>query len=272
MSLTEKWRPKTGDELIGNPKGIAKLKEALEDGSNVFLHGDPGTGKTSAVHALARDLGMRVMEMNASDARRKDELEALLGRVKMQGLRPFIVLLDEVDGIKNWPLMQKVMVNSRHPVVLVANDAYKVPGNIKKMCVNIRFYRPRAAEVVERVKHIAQTEGLNVKYGEVTGDVRSSINAVMYGGEGYELEDKFGLVNHALSGGVVELSEEDYVWLMDNFHRYYNGRDLYEACKLLSVAARSRPGVLASLPRGKGRMLYPYYLRRISVLGRKKND
>ena len=248
------------------------MKGAMADGRHAFLHGEPGVGKTSAVFALAADLGMTVMEVNASDERRKGELEALLGRVRMRGFRKLVVLMDEVDGLKNWEMVQKILANSKHPVVMVANDAYEVPDRVKRVCVDVRFYRPRVVEVVERVKTIAQTEGLDVKYGEVTGDVRSSINAVMYGGEGYEIEDKFGLVNHALSGGVVKLEEEDLVWLMDNLHRYYSGRDLYEACMLLSVAARSRPGVLRALPKGKGKPLYPYYLRRMKVLRGKKDD
>jgi len=219
------------------------------------------------VYVEAADLGFSVVEVNASDERRRAELEALLRRVRTRGFRKLLYLLDEVDGIRDWELVQRILANSVHPVVLVANDEYRVPKKVKDFCVRVRFYRPRVAEVVERVRQIAEAEGMDVRYGEVSGDVRASINAVMYGGERYEVEDKFDMVNWVLRGGGVEgLEEGDFIWLMDNLHRYYRGRDLYEAVRLLALAARTREGVLKVLPRGRGRPLYPYYLRRVKVL------
>jgi len=272
--LTERYRPKTEAELIGNEKAIEKFREALREGKHCFLYGEPGIGKTSAVYAIASDLGYSVVEVNASDERRKDDLEALLGRVKMKGFRKWLLLLDEVDGIRNWGPVQKILTEAAHPVVMVANDEYEVPKKVKDMSTNVRFYRPNLSEVVERVKHIAKTEGLNVKYGEVSGDVRSSINAVMYGGERYEIEDHFDMVNRALSGGIVgELDEDDLIWLLDNLHQYYRGRDLYEATQLLALATRTRLNALRLLPSGRGKPVYPYFLRRKKVLsgeGRKK--
>lgn len=272
--LTEKYRPKTESDLIGNEKAIDKFKDALSEGKHCFLYGPPGVGKTSSVYALASDLGYSVVDVNASDSRRKDDLESLLGRVKMKGFRKWLLLMDEVDGIRNWGLVQKILSEAAHPVVMVANDEYKVPKKVKDMSVKVRFYRPNLSKVVGRVKQIAKEEGLDVKYGEISGDVRSSINAVMYGGAKYEVENHFDMVSLALSSGVTgDLSDDDLIWLLDNLHQFYRGRDLYEATQLLALAARTRLDVLSLLPRGRGKPLYPYFLRRKRVLsgeGRKK--
>ena len=270
-ALTEKYRPKTESELIGNEKAINKFKDALSEGKHCLLYGLPGIGKTSAVYAIASDLGYSVVEVNASDERRKGELESLLGRVKMKGFRKWLLLMDEVDGIRNWGLVQKILTEAAHPVVLVANDEYKIPKKLKDLSVKVRFYRPKLSEVVKRVKHIAKAERLDVKYGEISGDVRSSINAVMYGGAKYEIENHFDMVSLALSRGIVgDLSDDDLVWLLDNLHQFYRGRDLYEASQLLALAARTRLDVLRLLPRGRGKPLYPYFLRRKRVLGGKR--
>ena len=272
--LTEKYRPKTESDLIGNEKAIDKFKDALSEGKHCFLYGPPGIGKTSAAYALASDLGYSVVEVNASDARRKDDLESLLGRVKMKGFRKWLLLMDEVDGIRNWGLVRKILTEAAHPVVMVANDEYGIPKKVKDMSVKVRFYRPGLSEVVGKVKQIAKEEGLDVKYGEISGDVRSSINAVMYGGAKYEIENHFDMVSLALSSGVIgDLSDDDLVWLLDNLHQFYRGRALYEATQILALAARTRLDVLSLLPRGRGKPLYPYFLRRKRVLsgeGRKK--
>ena len=269
--LTEKYRSNTASDLIGNEKALDKFKDALSEGKHCFLYGLPGVGKTSAVYAIASDLGYSVVEVNASDERKKGELESILARVKMKGFRKWLLLMDEVDGIRNWSLVQKIMTDAVHPVVMVANDEYKIPKKVKDMSVKVRFYRPNLADVVKRVKHIAKTERLDVKYGEISGDIRGSINAVMYGGERYEIENHFDMVSLALSRGVVgDLSDDDLIWLLDNLHQFYRGRDLYEATQLLALAARTRLDVLNLLPRGKGKPLYPYFLRRQRVLGGKR--
>ena len=269
--LTEKYRPKTESDLIGNEKAIDKFKDALSEGKHCFLYGPPGVGKTSSAYAIASDLGYSVVEVNASDARRKDELESLLGRVKMKGFRKWLLLMDEVDGIRNWSLVQKILTEAAHPVVMVANDDYKVPKKVKDMSVKVRFYRPNLSDVVKRAKQIAKTEGLDVKYGEISGDVRGSINAVMYGGSKYEVENHFDMVSLALSSGVIgDLSDDDLIWLLDNLHQFYRGRDLYEATQLLALAARTQLDVLSLLPCGRGKPLYPYFLRRKRVLGGKR--
>jgi len=269
--LTAKYRPKTESDLIGNEKALDKFKDALREGKHCFLYGLPGIGKTSAVYAIASDLGYSVVEVNASDERRKDDLESLLDRVKMKGFRKWLLLMDEADGIRNWGLVQRILTEAAHPVVMVANDEYKVPKKVKDMSVKVRFYRPRLSDVVKRVKHIAESEGLDVKYGEISGDVRSSINATMYGGAKYEIENHFDMVNLALSSGIIgDLSDDDMVWLLDNLHQFYRGRDLYEASQLLALAARTKLGVLKLLPRGRGKPLYPYFLRRKRVLGGKR--
>ncbi len=210
--------------------------------------------------------------MNASDERRKAELEALLSRVRMKTLRKVLYLLDEVDGIRNWAIVQKILANSIHPVVMTANDQYKVPAKTTALCVKIRFYRPKITEVLQRMKKIAKAERRKVNYSAVTGDVRASINAVLYGGERYSIVNSFDKVDMVLHGeGTAGISDDDLIWLLDNLHRYYKGRDLYEATQMLALAARTKISLLNNLPKGKSEgPLYPYFLRRVSVLRKGK--
>lgn len=268
MSITERYRPKTEKDLIGNPKAIATLRESLKEGKNCLLYGMPGVGKTSSVYALAADLGFSVFEVNASDERRKEDLTSLLERVRIKGFRKHLYLLDEVDGMKKWETIEKILTYSRHIIVLVANDVWKIPKKVRDLCVEVRYYRPDVRDVVERVQKIAKQEGATVDFSAVGEDVRSSIIAAFYGGDKRKATDQFKRIDAVLRGRgqLGTPSKEDLIWLLDNLHNYYKGRDLFEAVNVLSIAARSNLLALEHLPKGGGKLQYPYYLRRKKVL------
>ena len=79
---TEKYRPKSLKQVRGNDKAINTMRKwatAWEQGAPVkkglILAGKPGTGKTSAAHALAIDYKWGVIESNASDARNAENIK-----------------------------------------------------------------------------------------------------------------------------------------------------------------------------------------------------
>ena len=79
---TEKYRPKSLDEVVGNEHAIIELTKWASEWNNkipkkraVILSGRPGTGKTSSALALANDFGWTVIELNASDARNASRIK-----------------------------------------------------------------------------------------------------------------------------------------------------------------------------------------------------
>ena len=73
----EKYRPKTSDEILLEPFIKDKINRILQEKSipNMIITGEPGTGKTSTIICLAKQiynskaLDECVLELNASDDR-----------------------------------------------------------------------------------------------------------------------------------------------------------------------------------------------------------
>jgi len=215
-----------------------------------------------------------VSEVNASDERRKEELENLYERTLAKGFRKHLFLLDEIDGMKDWLSIEKILSRSKHPIVLIANEYWTIPKKVRDLCQEVQFYKPQVRDIVSRVKTIAKAEGIEADLTKIGEDIRSSFNAIFYGGERREIDDKFALVDRILRKKLPfdkfsKFSEDDLIWLLDNAQNYYSGKQLYEAIHLIALASKTNVSVLSTLPEGKGKPEYPYTLRRRRM---KKND
>lgn len=272
--ITEKYLPKF-EEIVGNQKALKKLEECILAGNAVIVHGSAGIGKTSGVYAIAEKHGYKVIESNASDERKAEDLEDSLRKVKMRTFRKTIFLFDEVDGMKNGKALTKIVDEAKHPIVFTANELWKVPKGLRSKCETIRFYRPNLTEVLGRVRTVAEMEGTRARYDKVSGDVRASLNAVLYGGDKYESVNMFEFIEAIFRGksfDVGSLSSKEKrdlsVWIADNLPNFFSGRDLYEAYELLGAYDLSgRSEILKLFKRGRRKNpSYPFFLRRLKVM------
>ena len=79
MLWTDKYRPKTFDDVVGNVKQKAIIQKWVEKWKNgepqppLLLIGPAGTGKTTIAHIIADEFS-EYIELNASDKRSHDLL------------------------------------------------------------------------------------------------------------------------------------------------------------------------------------------------------
>lgn len=272
MRLTEKHRPNKLSKIIGNDDKLKDLERAVKNETPVLLWGLPGVGKTSAAKAIGDELKLDTFYHNASDKRKRDDSLNLLRQARTVGLDDSLIILDEIDGFRNWSILKKIVNTNNGAIILIANDMYKIPKDVRDLTNIIEFKAPYVRSVRKHIKEIAKNEGLDYKEHEITRDVRSSINTLL-GGSKFEIAGQFDVVRQVLGDGNIKHFDfkEHSVWLLENFGNMYNGRKIYDAVRVLNIALRLKnKKVLKYLPRGKGNVEYPVYFRMLKASREKR--
>jgi replication factor C large subunit len=208
---TDKHKPLTVSGIAGQPKAIAEalaFMDSFTPGKALMLMGPAGVGKTLLVETIARERGLLLLQLNASDARGAEAIESFFNdssRTKSLFHKGKIILLDEVDGISGndrgaVSAITKIIKQSLYPVFLIANDPWSAKLRPLRPYVKmVKFSKVHVASVEKRLREILEKEDI-IPQGSVLkdlarwsqGDLRSAISDLQ-----------------TVSQGRKELSESD---------------------------------------------------------------
>lgn len=178
LPFSEKYRPKKIKDLILDNIILNKINNivANKDIPNIMFTGKSGIGKTSTIHAIARQIYPReyhdsIIELNASDDRGiKSVHETIINfcKRKVQFKEGYaqhkLLILDEADNItpKAQRLINSIMKeypNTRF--AFTCNNSSAVIESIQSRCIIIRFTKPPIPKFIERIKHICELETID---------------------------------------------------------------------------------------------------------------
>ncbi len=242
---TEKHRPQSLNDVVGNGKAIADLlawANEWKDGAMpkeraVVLAGEPGVGKTTSAHALARDMDWGVVEMNASDARNEDAVHRIAttgamntaftatGEFRSQAEGGHqLVILDEADNLfgredrGGMKAIIETIRKTRQPIILIVNDLYELQRKgaaLRTLARTIKFTRVHTRSIPKAMRNIAQAEGIALEAGvpealaeRAGGDLRGAVNdlqALAFGRDRILVSDVEALGNRDKTHDVWEL-------------------------------------------------------------------
>lgn len=196
----EKYRPFKLDDVVGQKEAIDRLKSYVKTRNlpHLLFSGPPGVGKTATSVSIARELfgdswRENFTELNASDERGIDVVRTKIknfAKTSPIGGADFkVIFLDEADALTSDAqsalrrTMERYTNNCRF--ILSCNYSSKIIEPIQSRCAVYRF-RPLSDDAVaERIRFVAEKEGLDIADDGVDaityiaqGDMRKAINAL----------------------------------------------------------------------------------------------
>lgn len=195
---TEKYRPKTYEEVSGQEDIIKRIK-ALTNSMNIphlMFAGPAGTGKSTLALIVVKELfgenwRDNYLELNASDERGINivrEKVKNFARTKALGDVPFkVIFLDEADALTTeaQQALRRTMENysSTCRFIMSCNYQSKIIDPIQSRCAVFRFKLLEKKDVTKVMERIANAENLEIDnaaieaiYEGSEGDCRRSVN------------------------------------------------------------------------------------------------
>lgn len=193
--LYRKYRPRTFDDVVGQPQVTVTLKNELMAGriNHAYLFtGTRGTGKTSCAKILSKavnclnpkdgepcceceickgiDSGeiFDVVEMDAASNRRIDDIREISEKVTYTPERGKyrVFIIDEVHMLTTEAFNALLKTLEEPPshvlFILATTEVHKLPATILSRCQRFDFHRINAQDMAARVKYVTECESASI--------------------------------------------------------------------------------------------------------------
>jgi DNA polymerase-3 subunit gamma/tau len=241
--LARKWRPKRFSEMVGQEHVLRALGNALDSGKvhHAFLFtGTRGVGKTTVARILAKSLNCEVgassnpcgncaacreidegrfvdlIEVDAASRTGVDDTRELLDNVQYMPSRGRykVYLIDEVHMLSKNAFNALLKTLEEPPphvkFLLATTDPQKLPATVLSRCLQFSLKRLSAQMIGERLKFIADAEGLAFDPGAIALLARAADGS---------MRDGLSLLDQLIAFGGGQLSEANTQSMLGSIDR-----------------------------------------------------
>lgn len=228
-----KYRPGTFDDVIGQSHVVQTLMNSIATKriAHAFLFsGTRGVGKTTVARILAKALNCErgptgtpcntcancqeitqgtsvdVVEIDGASNTSVDDVREIRENVKFTPFRGQyrVYIIDEVHMLSNSAfnaLLKTLEEPPAHVVFIFATtEIHKIPATILSRCQHYNFRRISKAEIVQRLRHVADQDGLTIEDRSLMALARAS--------EG-SMRDGLSLLDQIIAFGGNTIRHED---------------------------------------------------------------
>ena len=243
LGLARKWRPRTFEDVVGQPHIVRALANALATGRvhHAFLFaGTRGVGKTTVARILARCLNCEqgvsatpcgtckacmaieegrfvdLIEVDAASRTGIDDIRELLDNVQYTpgAGRYKVYLVDEVHMLSK-PAFNALLKTLEEPpphvkFLFATTDPQKLPVTVLSRCLQFNLKRLSVAQIAGRMERICAAEGLPADGGALVRLARAAAGS---------MRDGLSLLDQALAFGNGRLAEADVIEMLGSVDR-----------------------------------------------------
>lgn len=155
---TDLITPEKISDLIGNRTAINEIQSFLREAkknenrsSCLFVHGESGTGKSTSVSVISKEMGFKPVHTYADKPRTPVRLEGVVREAGIHGasglviLDDFEIFLSETASLKLLSKFLRSMIkeksSSRTLFIIISNSTHKLFGAIQDISTLVQFER-----------------------------------------------------------------------------------------------------------------------------------
>jgi|GEM_PF-3095397 replication factor C large subunit len=187
----EKYSPKKISEVAGNENAkdeIISWVRECEKGKTkpLMLFGTTGSGKTAMAKAIAIEKNWNLIEFSSFDLYDEEKFKSALSSVSQRGLfGKSITLIDDVSEETEAKIITRIgeiVRKASEPLILILDNPWtqKFVG-LRLGCKMVEFKKINSADIKKVLKRISESEKIELKIENFTGDIRSHINDLQAG-------------------------------------------------------------------------------------------
>lgn len=248
--LYRKWRPKTFEDVSGQPQVTRTLQNEIKAGriNHAYLFtGSRGTGKTTCAKIFAKAVNCLnpvdgnpcgecencktiengdmhdVVEMDAASNRGIDDIRDIIDKARFAPAKAKyrVYIVDEVHMLTDQAynaLLKTLEEPPKHVIfILATTEVHKIPATIVSRCQRFDFHRIASDAISDRLKFVAENENVTI-----TDDAALLIAAVADGAlrDALSLLDRCIALDNNITAETVRkasgLAKKDYLFDLAN--------------------------------------------------------